>query len=323
MQHCGTRTLFTAHLILRPFSPQDGEAMFRNWASDPEVTRYLTWPPHENPEQTAQLCHIWSAAALSPNKYIWALEHRECHEVIGSLSAVDLNEQTGVMELGYCLSRAFQGRGLMTEALRAVLRCLFENTSVRVIRAAHDTQNPASGRVMDKAGMMREGIARGTGLNNQGICDVLWHSLTRAEYEEQHSGRVRFPETAAEKRAIYAGVPRILPDFSGLSEDTDQVMLAVFGEHGPESCLCLRPLSADVLEITAFGAVPSADLQEHARLLVGSARAYGTRMGFRCLQLDLTGSEQDISGLDFSACGFPVLDLPPCHTSGRRLIFPF
>lgn len=323
MQHCGTRTLFTAHLILRPFSPQDGEAMFRNWASDPEVTRYLTWPPHENPEQTAQLCHIWSAAALSPNKYIWALEHRECHEVIGSLSAVDLNEQTGVMELGYCLSRAFQGRGLMTETLRAVLRCLFENTSVRVIRAAHDTQNPASGRVMDKAGMMREGIARGTGLNNQGICDVLWHSLTRAEYEEQHSGRVRFPETAAEKRAIYAGVPRILPDFSGLSEDTDQVMLAVFGEHGPESCLCLRPLSADVLEITAFGAVPSADLQEHARLLVGSARAYGTRMGFRCLQLDLTGSEQDISGLDFSACGFPVLDLPPCHTSGRRLIFPF
>ncbi len=323
MQHCGTRTLFTAHLILRPFSPQDGEAMFRNWASDPEVTRYLTWPPHENPEQTAQLCHIWSTAALSPNKYIWALEHRECHEVIGSLSAVDLNEQTGVMELGYCLSRAFQGRGLMTEALRAVLRCLFENTSVRVIRAAHDTQNPASGRVMDKAGMMREGIARGTGLNNQGICDVLWHSLTRAEYEEQHSGRVRFPETAAEKRAIYAGVPRILPDFSGLSEDTDQVMLAVFGEHGPESCLCLRPLSADVLEITAFGAVPSADLQEHARLLVGSARAYGTRMGFRCLQLDLTGSEQDISGLDFSACGFPVLDLPPCHTSGRRLIFPF
>ena len=100
-------------------------------------------------------------------------------------------------------------------------------------------------------------------------------------------------------------------------------MLAVFGEHGPESCLCLRPLSADVLEITAFGAVPSADLQEHARLLVGSARAYGTRMGFRCLQLDLTGSEQDISGLDFSACGFPVLDLPPCHMSGRRLIFPF
>ena len=322
MQHCGTRTLFTAHLILRPFSPQDGEAMFRNWASDPEVTRYLTWPPHENPEQTAQLCHIWSAAALSPNKYIWALEHRECHEVIGSLSAVDLNEQTGVMELGYCLSRAFQGRGLMTEALRAVLRCLFENTSVRVIRAAHDTQNPASGRVMDKAGMMREGIARGTGLNNQGICDVLWHSLTRAEYEEQHSGRVHFPETA-EERAMVSAVPRIFPDSSAYSEDMDQVMLAVLGESGPESYLCLHPLSADVLEITAFGADSRADLQEHVRLLVGSARAYGTRMGFRCLQLDLTGSEQDISGLDFSACGFPVLDLPPCHTSGRRLIFPF
>jgi hypothetical protein len=235
---------------------------------------------------------------------------------------VDLNEQTGVMELGYCLSRAFQGRGLMTEALRAVLRCLFENTSVRVIRAAHDTQNPASGRVMDKAGMMREGIARGTGLNNQGICDVLWHSLTRAEYEEQHSGRVHFPETA-EERAMVSAVPRIFPDSSAYSEDMDQVMLAVLGESGPESYLCLHPLSADVLEITAFGADSRADLQEHVRLLVGSARAYGTRMGFRCLQLDLTGSEQNISGLDFSACGFPVLDLPPCHTSGRRLIFPF
>ena len=322
MLHCGTRTLSTPRLILRPFSAQDGEAMFRSWASDPEVTRFLTWPPHKTPEQSAPLCHVSAMNTLSVNRYIWALESRELGEVIGSLSVTDLNEASAVMELAYCLGRAFWGQGIMTEALRAVLRCLFENTSVRVIRAAHDTQNPASGRVMDKAGMMREGIARGTGLNNQGICDVLWHSLTRAEYEEQHSGRVHFPETA-EERAMVSAVPRIFPDSSAYSEDMDQVMLAVFGEHGPESCLCLRPLSADVLEISAFGGIPSADLQEHARLLVGSARAYGTRMGFRCLQLDLTGSEQDISGLDFSACGFPVLDLPPCHMSGRRLIFPF
>lgn len=46
MNHLGTKTMETDRLILRPFTLEDAPAMYRNWASDPEVTKYLTWPTH-------------------------------------------------------------------------------------------------------------------------------------------------------------------------------------------------------------------------------------------------------------------------------------
>lgn len=49
MDHKGTKIIETERLILRPFCEADGEFMFRNWAADPEVTKFLTWPAHENP----------------------------------------------------------------------------------------------------------------------------------------------------------------------------------------------------------------------------------------------------------------------------------
>ena len=50
MQHKGTIQLETERLLLRPFREADGDAMYRNWASDPEVTKYLMWPAHSSPE---------------------------------------------------------------------------------------------------------------------------------------------------------------------------------------------------------------------------------------------------------------------------------
>ncbi|MBR2067612.1 MAG: GNAT family N-acetyltransferase, partial [Solobacterium sp.] len=50
MKHLGTKTIETSRLILRKLNDDDAEAMFRNWASDNEVTKYLTWPTHNNIE---------------------------------------------------------------------------------------------------------------------------------------------------------------------------------------------------------------------------------------------------------------------------------
>ena len=55
MKHCGTQIIETGRLILRPFAMEDAPAMYRNWASDPEVTKYLTWPAHANAELTGML----------------------------------------------------------------------------------------------------------------------------------------------------------------------------------------------------------------------------------------------------------------------------
>ena len=70
----------------------------------------------------------------------------------------------------------------MPEALHRVIAFLFCEVGVNRIAACHDADNPKSGRVMDKAGMKQEGILRQEGINNQGICDIVWHGVLRKEF---------------------------------------------------------------------------------------------------------------------------------------------
>ena len=60
MNHQGTKMIETPRLILRRFTIEDVPAMYRNWASDPKVTKYLTWPTHENPEVSRQVLLDWT-----------------------------------------------------------------------------------------------------------------------------------------------------------------------------------------------------------------------------------------------------------------------
>lgn len=55
MKKIGTKTIETKRLILRRFRIEDADDMYSNWASDPEVTKFLTWPTHESVEGTREL----------------------------------------------------------------------------------------------------------------------------------------------------------------------------------------------------------------------------------------------------------------------------
>lgn len=185
MEHKGTRTLNTDRLILRRFTLDDAESMYRNWASDEEVTRFLTWPPHASVEVTKSLLTDWINHYEEDNYYNWVIELKETGDVIGSISVVKLNEMIAGADIGYCMSKDFWGKGIMPEALRAVIRYLFCEVGLNRIAACHDVNNPKSGRVMDKAGMKLEGILRSAGRNNLGICDEVWHSIMREEFNIQ------------------------------------------------------------------------------------------------------------------------------------------
>ena len=184
MNKTGTQPIETKRLLLRRFVAGDAEDMFRNWANDPEVTRYLTWAPHESPEATRALLTLWAKeAAEDPAAYQWAIEPKDLGQVIGSLSVVRMDEETESVELGYCIGRAWWERGLMTEAVRAVCAYLFEEVGVRRVTAWHDVENPASGAVMRKAGMTKEGVLRQSGCNNRGIVDMAVYSILRDEWK--------------------------------------------------------------------------------------------------------------------------------------------
>jgi len=183
MQHQGTVTLETERLRLRRFTPGDAEMMYANWASDPEVTRFLTWPVHSSVDVTRQLLGYWSANYEKPDYYQWALELKDSGEVIGSISVVHMIEPLEEAEVGYCLGQRWWGRGLMPEALKQVLRYLFFEVGFNRVTAGHDIDNPKSGRVMQKAGMLREGVRRQGGRNNRGFVDMACYAILRSDME--------------------------------------------------------------------------------------------------------------------------------------------
>lgn len=187
MNHKGTRELTTERLTLRRFRIEDAEAMFRNWASDDEVTRYLTWPSHENVETTEALLQSWAKGYEEETRYLWAIVPKGGKdEPIGSISVVSCTEKTNALGIGYCMGKAYWYQGIMAEALKSVIAYLFEEVGANRIEASHDVNNPNSGRVMVKAGMTREGVLRQAGRNQQGICDMAYYSILREEYSEQY-----------------------------------------------------------------------------------------------------------------------------------------
>ncbi len=181
MEHKGTQILETDRLILRRFTLEDAECMFKNWASDPEVTKFLTWPAHVNVDVTRFVLGGWVERYAKQDSYNWAIVLKETQEPIGSISVVKLNENTEAADIGYCMGKAWWGKGIMPEALGEVIAFLFDEVGLHRIAACHDVNNPKSGRVMEKAGMKQEGIWRAAGKNNQGICDEVWHSILRDE----------------------------------------------------------------------------------------------------------------------------------------------
>lgn len=185
MNKTGTQRLETKRLILRPFVLEDAEAMYRNWASDPEVTTFLTWPAHRSVDISRMVLNDWVSRYGDGGYFQWAMELKETGQAIGSIAVVKLREDTAAADMGYCMGRAYWGKGLMPEALKAVMAYLFDTVGLNRVAACHDANNPKSGRVMEKAGMKLEGVLRQAGKNNQGLCDEVWHAALRDEWEKE------------------------------------------------------------------------------------------------------------------------------------------
>lgn len=183
MKHAGTRIIETGRCILRPFMIEDAHDMYSNWADDPEVTRYLTWPCHNDVSITESILSSWIAEYESDSYYNWAIVLKESGRAVGNISVVSVKDATEALSIGYCLSGSLWGKGIMTECLSAVIDYLFENTSAVRIDATHDTENIGSGRVMQKAGMKKEGVLRLWAWNNIGLRDVAMYSILRSEWK--------------------------------------------------------------------------------------------------------------------------------------------
>lgn len=182
MKNCGTQRIETDRLILRRYVIEDADAMYKNWASDSEVTKFLTWQPHPSVDVSRSIIEDWLKEYSDKKYYQWAIVLKDNgNEPIGGISVVHMNEDISMVHIGYCLGRAWWRRGIMSEALKAVTDFMFDTVEVNRVEARHDPRNPNSGKVMQKCGMKYEGTLRSADRNNQGICDACYYALLRSE----------------------------------------------------------------------------------------------------------------------------------------------
>ena len=150
MKHCGTQELETGRLLLRRLTMDDSEMMFNNWASDPEVTRYLRWNAHRSWAETAEILNEWEKHYVEPTFYQWGVENKRSGVLMGTISLFPAPElKTGwhlnteilgsAWEAGYALGRKWWNNGYMTEALCAV-RDYWFNTVDAPLAGGHPCQ---------------------------------------------------------------------------------------------------------------------------------------------------------------------------------------
>ncbi len=182
MKNCGTQRIETDRLTLRRYVIEDADAMYKNWAPDSEVTKFLTWQPHSSVEVSRGIIENWLKEYSDKKYYQWAIVLKDNgNEPIGDISVGQMNEDISMVHIGYCLGRAWWRRGIMSEALKAVMHFMFDTVEVNRVESRHDPMNPNSGKVMQKCGMKYEGTLRSADRNNQGICDACYYALLRSE----------------------------------------------------------------------------------------------------------------------------------------------
>lgn len=140
-------TLETNRLILRPFNIDDAEDMYNNWASDSEVTKYLTWNHHTDINQTKEILNIWIKQYEKPERINFAITLKETNELIGGIDVVGYLE--GVPVIGYVISKKHWNNGYTTEACQKLIEYLFSIGHNKIRIDAID-ENIASNKVIKK-----------------------------------------------------------------------------------------------------------------------------------------------------------------------------
>lgn len=156
----GIPTLETERLTLRPFTLADA-ADVQRLAGDPAIADTTLTIPHPYPDGAAEEWIGTHQAQFERGEgIVFAVTLRETGELAGAISLLDINAQHRNAEMGYWIGKPYWNQGYATEAAKALIAYGFETLGLHKVYAHHLVRNPASGRVMQKAGMAYEGTLR-------------------------------------------------------------------------------------------------------------------------------------------------------------------
>ncbi|MBO4815926.1 MAG: GNAT family N-acetyltransferase [Clostridia bacterium] len=148
----GTINLETERLILRKLQIEDANEAFKNWCSDDEVSKYMTWSTHPTVKDTEEWLKEVEKVYVDNINYEWGIVLKETNELIGSIGAYLKEEFAGRYEIGYAISKKYWRNGYTTEGLKCVMDYLINKEEIKRFIGRHATLNGASGSVMQKVG---------------------------------------------------------------------------------------------------------------------------------------------------------------------------
>ena len=182
MKELKMKKLETERLILRKFRLSDAKDAYNNWTSDKETSKYLDWNVHESVDVTKNYVNK-VIEGYKNGSLGWVVEIKNTKEIIGNISVVKLNKNDLNAEIGYCYGPKYWNKGYATEALKRVIEFLLNECDMHLVEARHISGNPASGRVMQKAGMVKEAILRDRKMNKytKELNDLIVYSITKQE----------------------------------------------------------------------------------------------------------------------------------------------
>lgn len=181
------RTIETERLRLRKYAAEDAEAAFNELYSNDNVMRFSPTPTHSNISETREYIEtVLKKYETHPDTaFNWHIELKSSGELIGQigLGETGYNVDIKAVELGYDIGEKWRRQGYATEALAAVIKFFFEEVGVNRVWAFHDTENPNSGKVLQKCGLKYEGTLRQTHRNHLGDKrDIKLYGLLAEEY---------------------------------------------------------------------------------------------------------------------------------------------
>lgn len=173
--------LTTPRLLLRRLAMHDAADIY-HYSRDAEVARHVLWDAHRSIGDSRAYIRYMLRRYRNREPASWAIEYAQTGEVIGTIGFMWIQGDNSAAEVGYSLSRDYWNRGIMTEALKAVIAHGFGAMNLNRIEAQHETTNPASGAVMRKCGMVREGTLRQRLYNKGRYVDVELYAILRKDY---------------------------------------------------------------------------------------------------------------------------------------------
>lgn len=173
-------TLTLDRLVLRKMRLSDAQDLFA-YARDPQVSRHVLWEAHLTIRDSRRYLRAARRQYRRGEPCSWAITLKNSGRMIGTIGFMWLNTDWLSAEVGYSLSREYWNQGLMTEALRAVIAFGFDTLKLQRIEAQHTVDNPASGKVMQHAGMLYEGTLRQRVRNKGKYEDVKLFAILRTD----------------------------------------------------------------------------------------------------------------------------------------------